>query len=470
MKTSEKQAEVRATSQDSDSYDDDLAALPLEKKLDIEKRRRQVQINAHNRMEGILAEKKARLKELQELRSVMEDLAADCEDSLQQQVRQLSNKRDKIRMKITEAQNIRNAYQRIVENLLLEVRGMEKVLDQKELAVVLGDGELEEAKKRLENATTSAGGAADKMVQMEHEVLEKKREMEDELYKLLAEKKELKKQMEKYISSPSEQRRLNEHETKASAAHSDPATEVMQRRERHSLASESDLMLIEEMEALREAVAFSEDQRATKEQLLEDKVGYEDEIEEQTRRLSELELRYTELKFSENPAALRFNKLKDETSAQLKEVKERLLRLQAEVKRSQDQLDTTEWGVNNLYFLLSGIPVEGLPDISASNSVDKLMDIRARLQKLREQKLTQAPDVGALDQNKVYDLLEEHNTEDPRNNRRPASPSDSPEPKEDDEEGEKEEGCSPTREEIKRNSVKLIESQQRKKPSRKATS
>lgn len=44
--------------------------------------------------------------------------------------------------------------------------------------------------------------------------------------------------------------------------------------------------------------------------------------------------------------------------ARLKQEKDRVKGLQAEVKQSQDLLDTVERGINNVYFRMSCVPVE----------------------------------------------------------------------------------------------------------------
>lgn len=54
----------------------------------------------------------------------------------------------------------------------------------------------------------------------------------------------------------------------------------------------------------------------------------------------------------------RFDKLKEQLQAWLNQEVDRVQRLQAELKQSQDLLDSVELGVNNFYFRMSCVALE----------------------------------------------------------------------------------------------------------------
>ncbi|GAA6218834.1 uncharacterized protein LOC122876738 isoform X2 [Lates japonicus] len=447
--------------------------LPPEKIIEQEKQRRHLLINEHNKLTLAVKEKEAKLKELQETLRVMnlQPTTYSSEDALKQRIRQLENDREKMKMKITQAKKIQMAYRHILENLQEEVRGIKQVLDQKEHAVAVGQVEVDKATKMFQSAAAATDSSLGMMVQMEYETMEKRREMDSELCELSAEEKELKKKMEIFgCLSPTAQSRLEEAEI---LEEEEERSAPVKDHQCHDIcgASESDMKVVEDMEALREALACADiqelvskvlSQRATKEQLLTEITQYEDLIEHETKILADLELQFAELKFSEKPAVARFDKLKEQAQAKLNPEVKRVGRLQAELKQSQDLLDAVEQGINNLYFRMSCVPVEGLPSTKCTDSIDKLKDISARLPTLLQRALTQKrrSAVSGLDQENVYSVLEKFNTVELRNNKRPTTPTETPQLSDDEEE------CSPSRDEIKRSGMRLIESQQNKKSSR----
>lgn len=449
--------------------------LPPEKIIEQEKQRRHLLINEHNKLTLAVKEKEAKLKELQETLKVMnlQPTTYGSEDALKQRIRQLENDREKMKMKITQAKKIQTAYRHILENLQEEVRGIKQVLDQKEHAVAVGQAEVDKATKMFQLAAAATDSSLGMMVQMEYEMMEKRREMDSELCELSAEEKELKKKTEIFGRlSPTAQSRLKEAEILGLEEEEERSAPVKDHHHDICGASESDMKVVEDMEALREVLACADiqelvskvvSQRATKEQLLAEITQYEDLIEHETKILADLELQFAELKFSEKPAVARFDKLKEQAQAKLNPEVKRVKRLQAELKQSQDLLDAVEQGINNLYFRMSCVPVEGLPSTKCTDSIDKLTDISARLPTLlqraqRAQKQQSA--VSGLDQESVYSVLEKFNTVELRNNKRPTTPTETPQLSDDEEE------CSPSRDEIKRSGMRLIESQQNKKSAR----
>ncbi|XP_044053326.1 uncharacterized protein LOC122876738 isoform X2 [Siniperca chuatsi] len=477
IKTSEKQieAEDSAATQVLDSHEKlttrqkplSKPGLSVEEKFEQEKRKRHVLINAHNRLKIAVKEKEARLKELEEILKAknLQPTNYRCEDTCKQRIRQLENNLDKMKMKITKAKKIQTVYRHIREHLQQELREMHMVLDQKEHAVAIGQAEVDKATQQFQSAAAAADSTLGKMVQMEHETIERKREMDCELCELNAEERELKRQTET-LGRLSERghSRLKEREIEEEA-HSIPVKD----HQYYDIcgASQSDLELVEDMEALRETLGCADiqdlvnkvvSQRATKEKLLNEVTQYEEMVRLEAKTLADLELQYTELKFSAKPKATRFDKLKEQMQARLKQEVDRVQRFQAELQQSQDLLDTVEQGVNNLYFRMSCVPVEGLPSASSTDSIDKLRDISARLPTLQQRASAQKPEISSLDQERVYSLLEQLNAMELRTNKRPTTPIDTPQLSD-------EEECSLSREEIKRSSIRLIESEQNKKSS-----
>ncbi|CAK6959629.1 MAR-binding filament-like protein 1-1 isoform X1 [Scomber scombrus] len=422
--------------------------LPLEKKIEHETRRMNLLINEHNRLKFAVKEKETKLIELQEMSKTAE-------------------------LKITTYNNEDSECQ--------EVRGIFKVLDEKERAVSIGQMELNRANKTFQWAATAAESTVGQMFQMEYETMEKKRQLDKELFKLGTVEKELKKQIETFGRplSPTSQSRLKERETeeeeKEEVERSSPVTAAHQCYDICG-ASESDTRAVEDMEALREALGCADvqdlvnkvvSQRATTQRLLAEKTQLEEVVRQETKALADLELRHAELKFSVKPAATRFDEMKEQMQAKLDLQVDGVQRLQAELQQSQDLLDTVERGINNLYFRTSCVPVEGLPIVFSPDRIDKLKDIAARLPTLLQRASEQKPVTSVVDQEKVYNFLELLNMMEPKNNKRGSITIDNSQLS-DDEEEEGEEESSPSREEIKRGSLRLIESQQAKKSSRRA--
>ncbi|XP_039660369.1 plectin-like [Perca fluviatilis] len=445
------------------------AGLPLEKKIEQEKRRRHVLIKEHNRLLFAVKEKETKLKELQESLKA-KNLEPTNEDTCKQRIRQLENNLDKMKMKTTEAREIQTAYQHIREHLQQEVCGMYKLLEQKQHAVAVGQAEVQRAAQHFQSVTAATDCTRDLMVQMECETVGKKREMDIELCELSAEEKELKRQMETLGRlSPTAHSRLKEQEIEEEAL-SIPVTD----HQGYDIcgASQADMELVEEMEALREALGCADVQelvnkvvyqRTTRQQLLTEVSQNEELARQEAHALALLELQYAQLRFSAQPAATRLDEQKGTMQAKLNEEVVRVECLQAGLKQSQDMLDAVERGVNNIYFRMSCVPVEGLPRASCTESMDKLRDISARLPTLLHRASKHQPEISSLDQERVYSLLEQLNRMESRNIKRPSTPIHAIQLNDDDEEE-----CCPSREEIKRCSRRLIEVEQNKKLSRRA--
>ncbi|XP_034398288.1 nuclease SbcCD subunit C-like isoform X2 [Cyclopterus lumpus] len=412
IKTSEKRTEESAAKQAKASYGQPPAGqqppskpgLSLEKRMEQEERRRHVLANEHNRLTFAVNEEEAKLKQLQESLKAMsvQPTNHNNEDARKQRMRQLENDKDKMKIKIIPATEIQMAFQHIRERLQQEVRGAFMVLDQKQQAVAAGQAEVDRATKQFRSAAAAADSA---LSSMEDGTMRRKREMESELFKLSAEEKELKRQMEssKHLN-PAGQSRQKERQIKEGDPHSVPVTD-------HQCvdacgASQSDVKLVEDMEALKEALGSIEEvqelvdkvpsQTASMEQLFAEIAQYEDFSRQEAKTVAELELQYAELQFSAQPAATRV-----EMQAELKQEVVRVQRLQAELKQSQDLLDTVELQVNNLYIRMSCVSVEGLPSAPSVDCPDRLGDVRARMPTLLRRASEQEAESSGLDQEKT---------------------------------------------------------------------
>ncbi|XP_032373143.1 coiled-coil domain-containing protein 183 isoform X2 [Etheostoma spectabile] len=449
------------------------AGLPMEKRIEQEKRRSHVLINEHNRLLFAIKELETKLKELQESMKAKNLELTNCnsEDTCKQRIRQLENNLDKMKMKTTKAREIQKAYQHIQEHLQQEVCGMFKLLEQKQQAVAVGQAEVERAAQHFQSAATAADCTLGMVVQMEYEIAERKREMDIELCKLSAEEKELTRQIETLgLPSPTVASRLKEQEIEEEAL---PIPDT----EHHGFdiyrASQPERELVEEMEALREALGCADvqelvnkvvSQRAIRQQLLTDVGQNEELVQQEAQTLAHLELQYTQLRFSAQPAATRLEEQKGAMLAELNEEMLRVERLQARLKQSQDTMEAIECGVDNLYFRMSCVAVEGLPTASCTESMDKLRDISARLPTLLHRASKHQPEISGLDQERVYSMLEQLNRMESRNIKTPSTQIHALQLNED----EDEEECCPSREEIKSCSSRLIEAEQNKKLSRRA--
>ncbi|XP_063735219.1 golgin subfamily A member 6-like protein 24 [Eleginops maclovinus] len=322
-----KEAEASAAKQLLDIHDQlpsrQKPDLSLEKKIEKEKQRQKILINEHNRLKLVVKQKEAKLKGLQKTLQTMDlqPTTYNSEDTCKQRIRQLENNIDKMQVKITKAREIQTAYEPIQENLEQEVRAMYGVVEQKEHAVAIGQAKMDKASKESETAAAAAGCTLGRMFQMEYETMGKKREMDLELCELSAEEKELKKQMETLGQLSLTGQRLREQDIQAEeeeeekeeeAAQSLPATD----QQCHDIrwASQADMKLGEDLEALRESLGCADvqelvskvvSQQATTQQLLSEVSRSEELTRQEEGALTKLQLQHAELKFSSKPAATR---------------------------------------------------------------------------------------------------------------------------------------------------------------------
>ncbi|KAM8885566.1 uncharacterized protein AB9W97_013122 [Spinachia spinachia] len=435
--------------------------------MEQEKRRKHRLIREQNLLRFAVTEKEAKLKLQQEtLRDKgFKPPGYKDEDSCKQRKRQLEVNKDKMSFKIIGAEEIHTAYQLIHEHLLQEVREMCKACDHKEHAISIGQAEVERASKQLQAAAATEEISRAWMVEIDDQFLRKKEEMDIELYQLNAEERNPKWTL-KHLSATSQsrqkEREIDGDEEEEEGAYSSHVTD-------HLCcdiggASMSDRKLAEDFEALQEAVGNSdvqelvhkvESQWATQERLLAELTRYQDEIRQGAEAFAQLEVQHTELKFRAAPSAVRLDELRAEVKAEWDKKALRVQRLQADLKQSQDLLDPAERGVTNLHFMMSCVPAEGLPSASPTDSMEQLKEIRARLPILLQRASAQEAD-HALDQETLYTLYEELYTMESRNAKTQSNAVDAPQL------SDGKEDSSPSREEIKRCSSRLIEAGQKR--------
>ncbi|KAK5931576.1 hypothetical protein CesoFtcFv8_000151, partial [Champsocephalus esox] len=449
-------------------------------------------IKEHNRLSFEVKKKEASLKTLQKTLQTMDAQPADSntEDACRQRIRQLENNLDKMKVKITEASEIQTAYGHIRENLQQEVRDIYAGLEQKQQAVAVGQTKLDKASKQSQTAAAAAGCTLGRVLQMECETMGKKREMDLELCELSAEEKVLKRQMETLGQLGTQRLREQDIQEEKEEEVEEVEEEVEEEeaalpaadQQRYDVcgASRSDMKLMEDMEALREALGCADvqelvskvvSQQATQQFLLSEVTRCEELAQQEEAALTQLQLQHAELKFSSKPAASRgrvavlyngfffvqgLTGLKREMEAELNQEVFRVRRLHGTLQQSQDLLATVERGVNNLYFRMSCVPVQELSSASCAESLDKVKDISNRLPTLLQRASQHKAEMSGLDQERVHSVLEQLNQMESRNVKRPSTPIHSPEVSDDEDE------CCPSREEIKSNSRRLVESEQNK--------
>ncbi|XP_072243016.1 uncharacterized protein [Leuresthes tenuis] len=437
----------------------------LEQKTEQEKCKRELSIEKkllireYNSLTAAVRERKEKLNGLMKVLN-SQPTTYKVDDTLERQIREAENKREKMKMKIIAAEKIRTSYTSVFEHLKQQLQAQEKVLDQKEVAVIRGQVELEKAKKKLECAAVESGTVERPhhlnpwglQFQMENEVRERRREMDSKLHELIAEKGELKRSIEMSGQSSVKEQVQGTEEVAEFAQCGASADDQLD-------TFESDMKLMEDMDAIREARDFAEVQQAIKEQLLVEKVHVEEVIREKTKILADLEVRYIELKCSKKPACKSLQQLKEKKIAKVKQEADHVQRLKSELNHLEDVLDTTDQGIRNLYFLMSSGPAEGR---SGMSSIDKLEEIKVLLGRLQQSATTKKPHVSSEDRERVYSLMEKINSSEVRNNRRPATPLDPLES------SEGEEQACPTREEIKRNSIQPTKKGKERKKSAKS--
>ncbi|KAK5922872.1 hypothetical protein CgunFtcFv8_020100 [Champsocephalus gunnari] len=454
----------------------DQPGLSLETKIVREKAKINLLIKEHNRLSFEVKKKEASLKTLQKTLQTMDAQPADSntEHACRQRIRQLENNLDKMKVKIAKASEIQTAYGHIRENLQQEVRDIYAGLEQKQQAVAVGQTKLYKASKQSQTAAAAAGCTLGRVLQMECETMGKKREMDLELCELSAEEKVLKRQI-KTLGQLGTQR-LREQDIQEEEEKEEEVEEEVEEEEaalpaadqqRYDVcgASRSDMKLMEDMEALREALGCADvqelvskvvSQQATQQFLLSEVTRCEELAQQEEAALTQLQLQHAELKFSSKPAASRFDGLKGEMEAELNQEVFRVRRLHGTLQQSQDLLATVERGVNNLYFRMSCVPVQELSSASCAESLDKVKDISNRLPTLLQRASQHKAEMSGLDQERVHSVLEQLNQMESRNVKRPSTPIHSPEVSDDEDE------CCPSRKEIKSNSRRLVESEQNK--------
>ncbi|XP_071754554.1 coiled-coil domain-containing protein 183-like [Centroberyx gerrardi] len=438
--------------------------LTVENKLEQDQRQMRILINEHNRLKFAVRDRESQLLEVEEALKDLELQTQDdsSEHTYSQLGRQLENSLEKMRIKITEAEKIHNTYLHIHEHLQQETQQMPMVLEQS--AVTVGQTEVDKVSKMSQSAVAAADSTMGKLVQMEHETMEQKRRMESELSELRAVKEEMDGRIEKdgdhrssrsqdRLKEPKKEAEANTAPVRAQQSCVDPST------------SQSNIRLMEDIKALRDALGCTDlqelvkklvSQRATEDQLHIQMSQYEDLVKQMTDTLADLELQYARLKFTVGPGSTRFDKLEEQMEAELQQEDNRVRRVQVELKKAEDTLDSVEQGVANLCYITC-VPVEELPSEDSMDAMHKLRDINARLPMLLSRKSGQKCEDSSLHQEKVWSFLEQSNMMEQKNYKRASSPVDTFQPCSD------EEDCSPSREEIKHHSIKLIEAQQNKK-------
>ncbi|XP_025905938.1 coiled-coil domain-containing protein 183 [Nothoprocta perdicaria] len=137
-------------------------------------------------------------------------------------------------------------------------------------------------------------------------------------------------------------------------------------------------------------------------------------------KLKELELKQAELKFHQPPSAISSRKLEEELKINLQQEEARLEQMQAQMLKNQELLLMFENGIDNLFIRLYGITVPD-QDVSAEprDTDEKLQHCEKKLLHLA-QLVTNLPAQQSLDEDnetfvKVRNFLEKTTKEEPQN-------------------------------------------------------
>ncbi|XP_010289294.1 PREDICTED: coiled-coil domain-containing protein 183, partial [Phaethon lepturus] len=186
--------------------------------------------------------------------------------------------------------------------------------------------------------------------------------------------------------------------------------------------------------------------------------------------LQELELKKAKLKFHQPPNTTRCRMLEEELRMKLQWEEARLEQMRAQMLKNQELLLEFENGIDNLFVRLYGITVPGQDDSVKGGGVEeKLQYCKQKLQYLVQRVADLPPDRHSPDEDnetfvKVRNFLEKTTANDPQNlkislediDSRVQDPFDF---------ADKDRGLVPTREDIKKQGLHLIES--KKKSSKK---
>ncbi|XP_029367454.1 uncharacterized protein LOC115049411 [Echeneis naucrates] len=397
------------------------------------------------------------------MEAITDEPAYNNENTMRQHIRQLENNQEKMKMKIIEGQKIQVAYHHICDKVQQEVLGLYQVLDQTEREVAVEQAQVEKAAKMLQWEEASAESALVQMLQEEHDNREKRKEMSRELHELNTELKELKRQIETLGRlSPRGQSRQTDWESEEEEPHSVSVKD--HQCNDICAASGCDMKMLADKELLNNDSANMQvtSQQTTEQQLIAEVTHHDERIEQETKTLAALELQYSELKFTEGSSAKRSDELRKTMLAKLMLEMKCVERPQASLKKSQNLLEKVEWGVDSLYLRMNSISPEGLSGMKLTDCAVKLRDLSIPLPKLLQSAEMREPEISGLNEEEIYSFLEEYSMIERRNNKRPPTPPDTAQQDDD------EEPFSPSRDEIKCSSARLIESQQSKRSSRRS--
>ncbi|XP_046904412.1 coiled-coil domain-containing protein 183-like [Hypomesus transpacificus] len=463
--------------------------LPLESLLEKEQRRLCTLIKQFNGLKFAVKDKESQLLELEQERKALklESTPADSEHQYEQRLRQLENSLAKMTVKITEAEKIQNTYIKLSEHLSWETREMPKILDQLQTSVVLGETELTRVARMSQVAVTAVDSTKGQLLQMERQLMVERKLMEAELTGRRLEKA---REVEGRIEREKEGERrgsrgphkLKEQGRKSGKEALTELTDSAPLRAHQSTPSPSTpqfiVKLVEDTDALREALSCTDlqelenrlvSQNATKEQLYSQMMQYEDVVKQRMDTLAALELQYAQLKFSVGPGSERHERLVEGLKAGIQQEEERCGQWEAQLSKAQAVLHAMEQGINNLYFRIICVPTDKEFSRETNlSTMEKLQEINALLPILHEEALRSAED-SSPDQEKAWHFLEQSTLQEPRNFKRASSPVYNSTSEDTFQFRSQEEDCSLSREEVKRRSIQLIESQQHKKKAQKSS-
>ncbi|XP_010223943.1 PREDICTED: coiled-coil domain-containing protein 183 [Tinamus guttatus] len=400
---------------------DDISALGIAEKMAREKLRNDIfdRVNMCNMLLYELRQRDRVLDELQrQLQRLIEAEIGDKQQQAQMQViRQLENNIEKTLMKVRTGQKVTTLYLAVRDVLKKELAHLPLQLDVLHRMVEVYQGELKGMELMASDAVKATDIAKVDLANLEAQFL-MERNLRDQ--SLAAQKERI------------DKIRLKDQGKGELAVDFPPLTSqetLGTKLEATKSQIEHQAQVTAEVEKVKSAVQCSRLWDIAGRLLAQQKstVDLQQHIKEcedkkvvLKDKLKELELKQAELKFHQPPSAISSRKLEEELKINLQQEEARLEQMQAQMLKNQELLLMFENGIDNLFIRLYGITVPD-QDISAEakDTDEKLQHCEKKLLHLA-QLVTNLPAQQSLDEDnetfvKVRNFLEKTTKEEPQN-------------------------------------------------------
>ncbi|XP_007475439.1 coiled-coil domain-containing protein 183 isoform X1 [Monodelphis domestica] len=432
-------------------------------------------VNVHNVMLHLVRQRGERLENMQsELENLLSQQNSTKEELQQLQIiRQLENNIEKTMIKINTSQNLYSLYVRLLDYLKKELTYYPPQLDKLQNMVLLFQKDLSNMSEMTHDAMKMTEVAKVNMSEMETAFVAERKTREQKLT-------QQKKMIEKIHSTGSERHRRGRRDMEFSSTLVTPEPQKgrMQEVSQADIEYQADVTYI--VDSVKNAVQCSHlwdiagrflAQKNTQENLLQQTKEYEQKRKELEALLQKLDLERALLKFHQNPNVNRFKKLEKELSEMLNKENKRLQLENKNLTKNEQLLLNIEIGIDNLFIRLIGIALpseKGIPGpTDTKDAYSKLQYCERKLLYLIERTKKYAGEYDESSQ-QVRDFLEESTLQEKHNVKITFEDADD-DGRESFEFPDVDQSYVPSREEIKKQSIRFIDAKTRnvKKPKKK---